>query len=93
MSIIQSTINSIIMGEGGTFKNLTVVPLLIKNPKTPNYLTLDEAMTAGTVRVREVSDSGSVPELSFYNDGELAVLLLDGEEVVYESRASRLNRR
>jgi hypothetical protein len=91
MSIIQSTLNSIIMGEGGTFRNLTVVPFLIKNPKTPNYLTLDEAMTAGTVRVREVSDSGSVPELSFYNDGEQAVLLLDGEEVVGAKQNRVLN--
>jgi hypothetical protein len=91
MSIIQSTIQAISVGEGGAYKNLTIFPLLVEKPKPANYHTLDEAMAAGTVRVREVSESGSVPELSFYNDGDLAVLLLDGEEVVGAKQNRVLN--
>ncbi len=50
--------------------------------KISEYLTLDEALAAKTATVTEVSESGSVPELYFQNEGDLPVLLLDGEELV-----------
>jgi hypothetical protein len=46
------------------------------------YLTLDEALAAGFVKVTEVSEAGHVPELTLVNDGERPVLVLDGEELV-----------
>ena len=51
-------------------------------PPRPAYQLLDEALAAGTVRVMEVSESGHVPELSLLNDGDQAVQLLDGEELI-----------
>src|SRR5512142_1947912 len=62
--------------------NLTMYPLLAEHETPPAYTTLDEALAAGFVKVTEVSDAGSVPELTIVNDGPTPVLLLDGEELV-----------
>jgi hypothetical protein len=57
-------------------------PLLNGGGHTRSYQTLREALAAGTLRVTEVSEGGSVPRLSAVNDGDKAVLILDGEELV-----------
>ncbi len=62
--------------------NLTMYPLLADRDTAPGYTTLDEGLAAGFVRITEVSESGSVPELAIVNDGHAPVLLLDGEELV-----------
>lgn len=48
----------------------------------PSYAVLRDALAAGTGRVTEVSEGGSVPVLRFTNDAPHPVLLLDGEELV-----------
>jgi hypothetical protein len=48
----------------------------------PGYTVLRDALAAGTGRVTEVSEGGSVPVLRFSNDAPHPVLLLDGEELV-----------
>ena len=45
-------------------------------------MTLREAVQAGTARVTEISEHGSVPQLRFENTGKRAVLILDGEELI-----------
>jgi hypothetical protein len=40
-------------------------------------LILDDALAGETARITEVSESGSVPELRFENDGANPVLLHD----------------
>jgi hypothetical protein len=57
----------------------------------PEYLLLDEALTQGFVRITEVSESGSVPELLLENSSAYAVLLLDGEELVGAKQNRVLN--
>lgn len=91
MNIIQDTLNSASVGEGTTFKNLTIFPLVVGEKVEKEYLTLDEALAAGTAKVTEVSDSGSVPELNFFNEGDLSILLLDGEELVGAKQNRVLN--
>ncbi len=91
LNIIHDTIHAIQMGEQITFKNLTMFPLLVSNVVEREYQTLDEALTAGTAKVTEVSDSGSVPELQFLNEGDKPVLLLDGEELVGAKQNRVLN--
>jgi hypothetical protein len=91
LSIIQDTVNSAHVGEGITFKNLTLFPLNFEKNVIPDYQTLDEALAAGTTKITEVSDSGSVPELHFLNEGDLSVLLLDGEELVGAKQNRVLN--
>ena len=91
MSIIQNTIKTTEVGEGIKFENLTMFPLFASETAGNHYLTLDEALAAGTAKVTEVSDSGSVPELQFINDGDFPVLLLDGEELVGAKQNRVLN--
>jgi hypothetical protein len=50
--------------------------------RTPNYVTLDDALHAKTCEITEVSDHGSVPELRVVNRGLDPVLIVDGEELV-----------
>lgn len=47
-----------------------------------DYLLLDEALDRDLAHVTEVSQAGSVPELSFVNDAPQKVLLVDGDELV-----------
>jgi len=54
-------------------------------------LTLDDAIKQGQAVVTEVSESGSVPELSFTNEGGLPVLLVDGEELIGAKQNRILN--
>jgi len=54
----------------------------------PKYILVHEAISAGTVIIREVSEAGSVPEVMVNNDGELPILILEGEEL----RGAKQNR-
>jgi hypothetical protein len=81
MEILREAIRSFTIQPPVTHRNLTVFPLLGKPPGNRWYRTLEEALKAGTSRVTEVSQSGSVPELMFVNEGKDPVLLVDGEEL------------
>ena len=51
-------------------------------PRRVEYLTFGEAVRAGTCRLTEASEGGTVPQLLLVNSGALPVLLLDGEELL-----------
>ena len=95
MQIIADALRSIAIGEPVASGNLSMFPLL--NGKEdgkedePDYLTLDEALGKGTAKVTEISEGGSVPELKFVNNGELPVLLIDGEELIGAKQNRVLN--
>ncbi len=55
------------------------------------YQTMEEAMAAGTLQVTEVSESGSVPELTVTNNGDTKVLLVAGEQLVGAKQNRVLN--
>ncbi len=78
---IKETLKRIAVGHPRTFAGLSVYPLTGGTVGSPRYTILDEALRAGTARVTETSESGSVPELAFHNDGDQPVLVLDGEEL------------
>jgi hypothetical protein len=69
-------------GAATTKKNITVVPLIAHDDRDPDYLTLDEALAEGCIRVTEVNEHGSVPTLKVVNTSSAAVFLLDGEELL-----------
>ncbi len=91
MQSITDTVNGAKVGEPTTFKNLAMFPILDGNRREAGYLVLDEALAAGSARVTEVSEGGSVPELRFVNSGNLPVFLLDGEELVGAKQNRVLN--
>lgn len=78
-------------GEPQVYKHITVIPLLGREGGGPVFVTLDEALAGRTFTVTEASQSGSVPELKVANTGELAVFLLDGEEVAGAKQNRVLN--
>jgi hypothetical protein len=79
---LQTIAQSLEIGQPIVAGNLAMYPLLAGTEAPPAYATLDEALAAGFVKVTEVSESGSVPELTIVNDGPTPVLVLDGEELV-----------
>ena len=91
MSIIHDLLKTIEIGSSTTFENLTMYPLLGASEQKPEYITLDQALASKSASVTEVSESGSVPDLLFRNDGDMPVLLLDGEELIGAKQNRVLN--
>ena len=91
MNDIQSAFSELRLSEAVTHENLTMHRLVRGISFQKDYLTLDEALKQGLARVTEVSESGSVPQLLLRNQGEQAVFLLDGEELVGAKQNRVLN--
>ena len=71
-------------GEPTQLGGVVVFPLFAGLPPsryTLDYALASEAMVAGTLVVREVSEDGSVCELAARNLGDRPVLLVEGEEL------------
>ncbi len=90
-SAIAEALQSVDLAPAQPFRNLTVFPLIARSERTPDYVTLDEALAGDAVRITEVSEAGTVPELSLRNDGPSRVLLLDGEELIGAKQNRVLN--
>ena len=91
MSTVAESLSAVRLGEPQAHQNLSLFPLLGEAANAPEYLLLEEALARGLVRVTEVSEGGSVPELLLVNEGERPVLLLDGEELVGAKQNRILN--
>lgn len=78
-------------GEMQVYKNLAIVPLFLNGNGGPAYITLKEALERGMLTITEVSEGGFVPELKVINKGDVAVLLLDGEELAGAKQNRVLN--
>ena len=77
---LHDTIRSLRCGEAQTWRDLRLVPLF--GPSGSLQLTtLEQDIARGEARVTEVSDSGSVPQLKVWNDGDLPILILDSTEL------------
>lgn len=91
MSKVTDFLSSIRPGEPQVHENLKVYPLHINNGHSRGYRTLNEAMEASEIVVEEISESGSVPNLSVHNSGTLPVLIVVGEELVGAKQNRILN--
>jgi hypothetical protein len=73
-------------------KSLSIWPLVLRDEAQrdtgPAYITLDDAMSRGSLHVDEVGEGGSVPHVRVTNEGPEAVLFLFGEEI----RGAKQNR-
>ena len=79
------------IGEPIRCDGLAVFPLFAEPSGGVDYALSDEALSEGTVTVEEVSEAGSVPDLSVENKGDLRVLFLEGEELVGAKQNRILN--
>jgi len=84
-------LSALALGEAQTHSNIVVFPLLGPDVGAAPYLTLAEALAAQCLKVTEVSESGSVPELKVVSNSDRPVLLLDGEELVGAKQNRVLN--
>ena len=82
MNAIAAALEKVTIDSPVSEGNLTMFPLLALEETEPAYSTLDEALAKGEFQVTEVSESGSVPQLLVLNEGGVAVLIADGEELV-----------
>jgi hypothetical protein len=60
---------------------MTVIGLKGLNFPEVEYSTLNESINNRTVEITEINEGGSVPTLNIVNNGDLPVLLFDGEEL------------
>lgn len=68
------------VGDPVTHRGVSVTPLFPATDPVAAYVTLDEGHAAG-LRVSEVGEAGSVPQLTVHNPGPDRVLMYDGEEL------------
>ena len=87
----DKALSSLKFGGPQIFQNFTLFPLLDGTTTDPEYLTLGEALRRHLIGVSEMNEAGSVPELKVMNLAEIAVLLLDGEELVGAKQNRVLN--
>lgn len=80
--IMVEYFNALEFGEVQEFGKMTVVPIITDLEDRLEYFTLKEAIELDLLKITEVDDSGSVPELKVINEAEIPVLILDGEELV-----------
>jgi len=78
---IYNLLDSLHLENPQQYDTLVIFPITGKPPSKRTYLSLSEAMASGTIKVKEVSKGGSVPELLVKNKGDMPVLMLDGEEL------------
>jgi hypothetical protein len=90
-TIIEAFLKSIVLNEVARVDGFAVVVLSPGQDGTLDYVALQAAIAAHSVRVREVSASGSVGDLLITNVGSNRVLALDGEELVGAKQNRILN--
>lgn len=88
---MQVTFPDIRIGDPLRHDSLSVFPLFTESDGNVDYGLSDESIKTGTVRVKEISESGSVPELLVENKGDVRVLFLEGEELVGAKQNRILN--
>lgn len=88
---MATTVKSMIqLGEPVERRGLVVAPLFPRCRPSAEYVTLEEAVPHG-LRISEVDEAGSVPELLVENPLDANVLLYDGEEVTGAKQNRILN--
>jgi hypothetical protein len=90
-SIIVDFLENVSFGDVQSFKNITFIPVFHKNGDKLEYVPVDEMLESKQLKITEVSEGGSVPELMVDNQSDKRILLLDGEELVGAKQNRVLN--
>ena len=89
---IVNRLNAVKLGTPQARRNVVVIPITNGSGEgTINFITLAEALESHVLTVSELTQGGSVPELKVTNAGDIAVLLLDGEELAGAKQNRVLN--
>jgi hypothetical protein len=65
-----------------TYKNLTLMPVVAKGKKGKDFVVLDEGMSKGVVKVKEVNADGTVNALVIENGSDQPLFLMAGEVII-----------
>jgi hypothetical protein len=79
------------VGQAICHDQLTVFPLFSDETKPVDYVLAADAIEAKQIVVEEVSEAGSVPNLSVTNESDHRVLFLEGEQLVGAKQNRILN--
>ena len=82
MQQVKTAISSIKIEKSTTCDGLTVFPLMSERQSALLYLLLEDGLRDDLASIREVSESGNVPDLTVENRADLPLLIIDGEELV-----------
>ena len=82
MKKIISFLETAKLARKQVYRNLTVFPLLAPNEIKPDYLILEQALDRDLIRITELDNGASVPELKLKNLGKKKVLIIEGEELI-----------
>ncbi len=88
---VSTLLGTVRLGEPSSSGALTLLPVFGEMEGAPGFVTLSEALAAGSLLITEVDVGGSVPELMARNQGTVGVLVLDGEELVGAKQNRVLN--
>lgn len=79
---LDNTLEDLEIGAPVSCEPLHLFPLQGGLSEEEDVTLLDEALEVGTLRVEEIGEQGSVPELRVVNGGASPVLVLEGDELV-----------
>ena len=79
--VLRETLNNIKVGFPVIRRNISMFPIEKQESSNLKYLDFTEQVNLGTVKVRELNDLGSVPQLALENSNSLPVFILDGEHL------------
>lgn len=82
MDLVKTTLSGLTLSDLMNHGGLTVFPLMSDRSSSLSYLLLEDGLRQDLVAIREVSEGGSVPELTVENRADKPVLVVDGEELV-----------
>ena len=81
---LVKTLDGLWIDEPVSHGPLSVFPLWGGTPAEQDLSLLSDALQAGTLRVEELHEGGSVPELRVINGGSSHVLILEGDDFIGE---------
>lgn len=88
---MSTTFSNVRVGEPIRHEQLSVFPLFSEDATPVDYVLASDALGEGTVVVEEVSEAGSVPDLSVTNKSDHRVLFLEGEQLLGAKQNRILN--
>jgi hypothetical protein len=80
--ILARTLHGIDISEPVSHGLLHIFPLRGGTPEEGNLALLEDGLRAGTLRVEDLHETSCAPGLRVVNEGELRVLILEGDELI-----------
>lgn len=81
-NVMTGLLDEIKIGARQTYENMTLFCLLSANCLDDDLVSLDQALENHGLKISEIDEHGSVPELRIVNPSPKKILIVDGEEVV-----------